>query len=360
VAGHNWIGILKPSDASKPAQPGGCAQCHAGLGAKPNPVGNLVEADYKNIDCLICHAPGYKRTVVKEEDRFRLAPDPAIDVLKAAQSVGRPTSEMCLRCHAGTGGGPNHKHGVIPTRDSDVHLAKGIQCVECHVAKNHKIPGGGDIKAQELLEVRVACENCHEKPHKGEKAQVLGRHLAKVACPSCHIPAIARDPKMPTVVERDWTKPKLNEKTGLYGPTNIMGANLKPEYHWWNRKMTVPPEPVGSLADGMSKIFPWKRTDYTVIGDAVSGKAVYIKSGVYAITGDPAAAAKKGAEDSKTEYSGNWKPVRETMVFSLNHQVAPKEQALGCKSCHAPDGLLDFQKLGYSKEKARTLSGVKE
>jgi len=25
---------------------------------------------------------------------------------------------------------------------------------------------------------------------------------------------------MPTVVERDWTKPVLNEKTGLYEPTN--------------------------------------------------------------------------------------------------------------------------------------------
>src|SRR4030067_55380 len=82
------------------SQPGGCAQCHAGLGAKPNPVGNLVEADYQNIDCLICHAPGYMRTVVKEGDRFRLPPDPAIGFLKAAQSAGRATSEMCLRWRA--------------------------------------------------------------------------------------------------------------------------------------------------------------------------------------------------------------------------------------------------------------------
>jgi hypothetical protein len=360
VAGHNWIGILKPSDASKPAQPGGCVQCHAGLGAKPNPVGKLVEADYRNIDCLVCHAPGYKRTVVKDGDAFRLAPDPSVDVLKAAQSVGKPTTEMCLRCHAGAGGGPNHKHGVTPTRDSDVHLAKGIHCVECHVAKGHKIPGGADLKAQELLEVTVACENCHGAPHTGETAEVLARHAAKVACQSCHIPAIARDPKMPTVVARDWTKPVLNAKTGLYGPTNQMAANLIPEYRWWNRRMTVPPEPVGSLADGKSKIFPWKRTDYKVIGDAVSGNAIHIKAGMYATTGDPTAAAKKGAEDAKMAYSGNWKPVRETMVFSLNHQVAPKEQTLKCKSCHSPDGRLDFRKLGYGAEAIKALLNVKE
>jgi hypothetical protein len=33
-------------------------------------------------------------------------------------------------------------------------------------------------------------------------------------------------------------------------------------------------------------------------------KPIYIKSGVYAITGDPGAAAKKGAEDGKQDYSG--------------------------------------------------------
>jgi hypothetical protein len=40
--------------------------------------------------------------------------------------------------------------------------------------------------------------------------------------------------------------------------------------------------------------------------------------------------------------------------------VTPKEQALGCKSCHAPDGRLYFGKLGYSGEKLKTLSSVKE
>jgi hypothetical protein len=45
------------------------------------------------------------------------------------------------------------------------------------------------------------------------------------------------------------------------------------------------------------------------------------------------------------------------MVFSMNHQVAPKGEALKCESCHGPKGILDFRKLGYSEERVRTLSG---
>lgn len=327
------------------------------MGQKPNPIDKLSSVDYDNIDCLLCHAPDYKRKVVKEGDKFRLAPADGVDVLKAAQGVGKPTSEMCLRCHAATGGGPNHKHGVTPTRDSDVHAAKGLHCVQCHTTRHHKVAGGSDIKAQELLDVEVACENCHKAtPHKGRDGKTLNAHVKRIACQACHIPLIARDPKMPTAVERDWTKPVLNEKTGLYGPSNKMAGNVKPEYRWWNRTMDVPPEPVGSINDKKAKIFPWKRADFTVIGDAATGKPIYIKAGVYAVTGDPGAAARKGAEDAKQEYSGQWKGVKESMVFSLNHQVAPKGEALACKSCHARDGVLDFKKLGYSDARIRKLT----
>ncbi|MBI5577457.1 MAG: hypothetical protein HY896_13985 [Deltaproteobacteria bacterium] len=317
----------------------------------------MTEADYDNIDCLLCHAPGYKRTVTKDGNKFRIVPDPSIDILKAAQSVGKPTNDICLRCHAGAGGGPNHKHGVTPTRESDVHVARGMLCVDCHCTEKHRIPGGADIKAQELTDIKTACENCHSSPHEGEQAKELNRHTARIACQTCHIPSIARDSKMPTIVERDWTKPVLNEKTGLFGPTNRTAGNVRPEYAWWNRYMKVPPEPVGSIGDPKAKIYPWKRTDYTVIGDAATGKPVFIKSGAYAVTGDPGAAAKKGAEDSKQNYSGTWKGIKETMVFSLNHQVAPKSEALSCASCHGPKGVLDFRKLGYGDEKIGKLIG---
>lgn len=158
VAGHNWLGTLQPNDASKGAQPVGCGRCHIGLGAKPNPVDKLTEADYENIDCLICHGPDYRRVVVKEvikskmkvreEVRFKLAPAPDVDILKVVRNVKKPTSDMCLRCHALVGGGLNYKDGVVPTADTDVHFSMGMNCTECHTTKQHRIAGGGDLKAR--------------------------------------------------------------------------------------------------------------------------------------------------------------------------------------------------------------------
>jgi hypothetical protein len=357
VAGINWIGMLQPKDPSKPAQPGGCVRCHPGYGAKPGKAGNMTEADYHNIDCLLCHAQGYKRTVGKVGDKIQIVPTSDTDVLKAARSVQKPTGEMCLRCHAFAAGGLNFKHGVIPTKETDVHAAKGMQCVQCHTTKNHKIAGGADIKAQELPDVKVACENCHTaKPHKGKDKAKIDKHVSRLACQTCHIPGIARDPKQPTLVFRDYTKPVLNEKTGLYGPTETLKGNITPVYRWWNRYTMKNTTPVGSIKDKTAKIVPYKTADFMIIGDAETGKAVYLKTGVYSITGDVGAAAKKGAEDYKMPYSGKWKGLPETLHFTLNHQVAPKGETLSCKACHSPDGIMDFKKLGYSAKQIKELT----
>jgi hypothetical protein len=154
-------------------------------------------------------------------------------------------------------------------------------------------------------------------------------------------------------------KPKLNEATGLYGPTNVLANDVRPEYRWWNRKMTSPPEPLGDLKDKTAKIFPWKRAVYSVVGDAKTDKPIFIKAGVYAVKGDPLAAARKGAEDTKQEFSGEVKGVEESMVFSVNHQVAPKAQALACHACHAKDGVLDFKALGYPEKRVKALTAAR-
>jgi len=359
VAGHNWIGILQPQDASLPAQPGGCVQCHVSLGPKPNTLDKLTDADYQNVDCLMCHADGYKRTVAKDGDKFKMVPAEGVDVVKAAQSAQKPTNAMCLRCHLGAGGGPNAKHGVSPTKDTDVHMAAGIQCVGCHTTTNHKIAGGADLKAQDLPDVKVECSGCHTAtPHKGESAAVLNNHIDRIACQVCHIPLIARDPTLPTVTDRDWMKSVLNPKTGLYGPTNVMANNVMPEYLWWNRHMTTPPMPVGSIDDPAAKIMAWKRTNYNQIADKATNTPVFIKAGVYNVTGDPLAAAKKGAADAGQQFSGEITGVPETMVFSLNHQVAPKEQALQCADCHSSTGRLNFVALGYTAERSSALASL--
>jgi hypothetical protein len=124
--------------------------------------------------------------------------------------------------------------------------------------------------------------------------------------------------------------------------------------------MLTPPEPVGDLKDEAAKIFPWKRAVYSVVGDAKTEKPIFIKAGVYAVKGDPLAAAKKGAEDARQEFSGEVKGVEESMVFSVNHQVAPKAQALACNACHAKDGVMDFRALGYPEERVKALTAARK
>lgn len=364
-AGSNWIALLQPKDPSRPAQPDGCVRCHAGRGAMP---GQAPEADAANIDCLICHAPDYARTVTKEEIRvdreikkgkkvekvtevrgvnYRLVPAPGVDQLKAARGARKPTPEMCLRCHALAGGGPNYYNGVVPTAESDLHASMDMSCTECHTTKQHKIAGGADLKAQESPESRVACDNCHtETPHKGESGEILNRHCERIACQTCHIPFLARDPAMPTVVERDWTTPVLDAKTGLYGPAVKLAGKVRPEYRWWNRETGGVPEGEGAARAPKDKLYPWKKTVVKLPGDAATGKPVSLNNAVYAATGDVAAAARKGAEEAGRQFSGRLQTLEETIVVSVNHQVAPKTEALNCDDCHSQHGgVMDMRKL---------------
>lgn len=359
MAGINWLGMLQPQDESLPAQPGGCANCHPGLGAKPNYP--PTEADLGNVDCLLCHSPDYKRTVAKnEEGKFYFAPAEGIDIVAAAQAAQRPTNAMCSRCHLGAAGGPNFKHGDYPTSpDIDVHMAAGLQCVDCHTTQSHKIGGGGYMIAQELTEVKVACENCHtDAPHDGENAEALNGHTDRVACQTCHIPMVARDPDYPTQMVRDYATPAYNEAKGLYGPTIDKATDVIPTYLWWDHpRMLTPPHPAGSIDDPGAKITPWKPMEVVAPFDAETHTPVYIKQGVYKITGNLDAAVTKGVEVSGQEYSGAWEPVRELMYFDVNHQVAPADEALTCSDCHTPEGgRLDFVALGYSQERAQELT----
>lgn len=360
AAGSNWLTQVSPKERGKEAVSTGCALCHAGTGGKPGEKSDA--ADSAGIDCLICHGPDYRRTVVKdslqgnisgkEYSGFKVVPAPGVDSLKSAQKAQKPTAEMCLRCHTGMGGGPNFKRGTVPTADADVHFSMGMNCTECHTTKKHKIAGGADLRVQEAPDVVVTCANCHgEAPHKGttdkqkEEAAILNRHAEKLACPSCHVPAIARDSAMPTVVEQDWSKPQLDAKTGLYQPTTKLAAGVKPEFFWWNRFVRPNGEPVGSRISHGSKVSPWKKISYTLIADEVTGKPLNLNLSSYWTTGDVGAAARKGASEAKQTYSGKWKPLQENHYFSVNHQVAPKSEAHKCEVCHNKDGLVDFKAL---------------
>ena len=79
------------------------------------------------------------------------------------------------------------------------------------------------------------CLNCHANPpHTSQNPnyQEINRHLSRVHCTVCHIPAFARN--APTDVFRDFTKTEPDAATSRYEPVRTLATNVRPTYAWFN------------------------------------------------------------------------------------------------------------------------------
>jgi hypothetical protein len=110
--------------------------------------------------------------------------------------------------------------------------------------------------------------------------------------------------------------------------------------------------PVGWIDDPEAKIMPFKVMTGDQPADPVNKKLLVphlfgTKSGPnpYWAAYDWALAIAEGAAYAGQEYSGSFEFVETYMYLQINHEVAPKEQALGCMDCH--NGGIDFGALGY-------------
>jgi hypothetical protein len=109
------------------------------------------------------------------------------------QIVRKPPDENCWSCHAVADG---KRRGRQWNSESDVHNAKGLQCISCHPSdKNHNFAKGNTIRQtvrSDLNHTMNSCEDCHYKG-KGKNAPrykhpFSPRHLKVIACQTCHIP----------------------------------------------------------------------------------------------------------------------------------------------------------------------------
>jgi hypothetical protein len=329
-----------------------CGKCHAGYG--------LPEYDFsvEKIDCLICHAPNYKKTAS--------CPDPSIDATAAARNVGPPTREMCLRCHALASGGDNNKRGNLELamgaadvpRDLDVHMSANMACQDCHTFVNHHVSGRGmDLRVDDT-DVPVTCNDkrCHgREPH--AEGSMYNKHTDRLYCTACHVTAYG---KVQTVeLSRDWEDTHLG-KGNLYQLTTVRESNPAPIHVWWNRMSEIVDladpvvrgddgavmmaKPVGEIGDPASKIYAarfhrgrqsWDGTyllpyrHQTVKETGNMTQAIFVATGkIY----DP------------VQY------VDTARYLGLFHGVSPKGDALTCKDCHE-DHVIDFEALGYDVEK---------
>jgi octaheme c-type cytochrome (tetrathionate reductase family) len=388
-----------------PTNEGRCTMCHTGYGYKD---GNYDFSDPMNIDCLSCH--DQSGTYAKGKPTAG-APAPGVDLQVVAASIrigSQPTRKACLFCHKSAGGGDNVKHGdlssdlIAPARENDVHMSADgadFNCIACH-GSNHD-PKTGDynhgIAGMPVHSVHEGemkqCVDCHGSKntiHAGTSVEdwlVNETWHDKLACQTCHIPAIAR--KKATKTEWYWSEAgdfdrQPVEIPGTGGMTDY--DKMKGEFVWemnvrpvlrffngtWKRKFvgvndtydSVPialAEPVGDYTDGM--IYPFK----LMIGNQPvdeTNKIVLVPH-LFGLAGGPNPywikydwdlALQDAAAVTGQNYSGNFGFADTTALLTVNHEIAPASEALGagvtpdaCLDCHQ-SGMVDFTALGWTAD----------
>ncbi len=187
----------------------------------------------------------------------------------------------CLACHAYSGGGPHFKRPNLSPdlydadETSDVHMARGLSCIDCHKAVDHTFPTKStDTWNREEGHI-PQCTDCHgQDSHGGLKGWILNTFHDRVACQVCHIPYIAHG-EYPTDMYRNWTHPEFVAEAAKYEPQLDLRKMVEPVYAWYNgtRKAYLYPAkielengkitylaPLGSKDDHKAKIY---HTSYT-------------------------------------------------------------------------------------------------
>lgn len=327
----------------------GCNTCHPGNHLSD--VGSTGPEAEAAIDCLVCHSTDYdftKRVPYKDEQgRVVMGQDRSA---KAAMAVGKPTARNCMTCHERAGGGIYVKRGFEFTKESDAHAAKGMTCVDCHKATDHKMPTGFDPNSWANDGVRIACGDCHgEAPHEDPD---YNRHVAKVACQTCHIPRTGG------TMAKDFTVWEQGSDK-FYEPATIQAeANTTiPAYAWYNLQVQNTPHfigPKGSRKDGKSRIYPFKVFQGKAFFDKKTGQLLSMDFAPPMATGDVMAGLASAAKTlgiKEYEPTPGW----QTLYFGSSHLVT-REKALTCFSCHTVGGVLNFKDLGYSDEEITRLT----
>jgi len=408
---HGKNDILNNFCIAIPSNEGRCTQCHAGYGYANQ---NFDFGETENIDCLVCH--DQTATYAKAPTTAGL-PAPTVDLDLVAQSVamngGQPTIDNCIDCHAKAGGGDNVKHGdlsmslVDTTRDFDVHMGTdggNLECVACHqvqrdVDGNMLSHGIGGMPYHSVDEGDMKqCDDCHgelNNIHTGTSVELVfsnNRHQ-RLACQVCHIPTFARNTS--TKVEWYWEtagqdivpvptdpatgRPTYDKKKGDF----VWANNVRPELRFFNGKYTkmligandtyvaepaILAEPVGDYTDMSAMIYPFKKMIGNQVADVVNNRIMvpHLFGGAggpnaYWGTYDWDLAIQDAAAITQQPYtSGDFGFVETEMYLSVNHEVAPKEQAWGmdsdCGDCHL-SGQIDWIALDWTADPA--IDGVR-
>ncbi len=405
----------------------GCGQCHIGGTYGPpvyrmmrevSPMGKITKNEKESVDCLICHAKEYdisKKIVVKDKHGLRWAEDRS---LKAAVSVGKPTTWNCRLCHDHNFVGDNGKGNVKTaagtrsiihqyvkrgspyTPEEDVHAAAGMNCLDCHKTYGHFIAKGKktcDLVANDLPNVDVTCEQCHtDQPHKKNEdlADILNTHTEKLSCTACHIRGLPEN----NIRYNDWKHPVYEDGFYVPKPTIKGGTKSVMAFKWFNGTGGLMATPNGDRNDPKSKITPFKIFNAMMAEDSHNAKP---DQQGWILSFDPVTYMEEGNPEKAIDVAQDnpylrmfyglpmklmfmnhlahdlgyktwdnsyykrpkndryfWTDMRSDGYLMLDHGI--KAQGRSCNECHSKDSILNFKQLGYSQDEIESLQEPRE
>ncbi len=158
----------------------------------------LTGIPYSKLDCKNCHTASCDACHKTEVDK-KLS-----YTTKVAQNM-----ETCLHCH-------KREASIMQVdkkaNQQDIHFAKGMQCMNCHTAR--EVHGDGteynSMKQPGALDAK--CENCHKsvkpstshKIHK-EKLDCNSCHMRHVvSCSNCHFETLVKEGKRVSIPLSGW------------------------------------------------------------------------------------------------------------------------------------------------------------
>lgn len=131
----------------------------------------LTGVPYDDLQCKKCHVGTHEDGEV------------ACDTCHISQAVDAPPQFKCLSCHGRQAFEMNAKKPDGTPGMTDVHYAKGMQCINCHGVD--QVHGDGQtynsLHEMDLIE----CLDCHEQPSTDVKAHRV--HGEDTECAACHV-----------------------------------------------------------------------------------------------------------------------------------------------------------------------------
>lgn len=143
--------------------------------------------------------------------------------------VFRPRAKNCLLCHATIDMGKRGTTWDDPI-NPDVHHLAGLTCIDCHVGDlNHNFTKGNAMAgsvADDLDNTMRSCRDCHTTGYKGatrmNHKSIRKDHLNKLSCEACHIPELNRSAAGAMFVN-----------TGVFGKYGQMDTRRFGEHKSW-------------------------------------------------------------------------------------------------------------------------------